>query len=147
MRQRAIAVLSALLLLAAACGDDSDEGALNLPLTCRGTEALLEVTAPAADPVTFATTRVGESSPEINVVFTNHGTAPLEVFGPPVVTPSVFRVTTPFPQEEFTVAAGASVSLGLRFIPTAGGDVTGSIDLNWDVTSISVALSAKGTVL
>lgn len=128
--------------------DDTDEGLKTFAMTCTGTQATLVMTSPAAQPIVFASTRVGESSPLVTVIVQNTGTAPLQVSGPPLVTPAVFTVVDTFAGGNggFTLNPGASDQLTLRFRPTDDGQVPGMLTINWDATSLAVPLTGPGTV-
>lgn len=124
---------------------DADEATKTLSLTCNGTSAILVVTSPTTSPVQFAATRVGEMSPEITVIFQNTGTAPLMINSPAITSAGEFVVSTPFAATPpFTVAAGATATLGVRFMPAENGDLDGTLDVNWDATSLSVPLRGPG---
>lgn len=128
--------------------DDADEGLRTFAMTCTGTQSMLVMTAPATQPVTFASTRVGEESPVVTVLVQNTGTAPLDVAGPPLVTPPVFSVVDTFMNGDggFTLAPGASDRVTLKFRPTADGLVPGMLTINWDATSLAIPLSGPGTI-
>jgi len=124
---------------------DADEAIKTLALTCNGTSALLVVTSPVTSPIQFAATRVGEMSPEITVIFQNTGTAPLTINGPALASAAEFVVSTQFPSTPpFNVLPGGTTTLGVRFLPSDNGDLDGTLDLNWDATSLSVPLRGPG---
>lgn len=126
--------------------NDTNESTVGLAMTCTGTQANLVMTSPATAPIVFATTRVGERSPEVTVLLVNTGTAPLSVVQLPLVSPR-FVITTPFPDDPpFTLGPNQSTSLGLRFAPTMDGTVDGTLRIDWDATSMPIALQGPGTV-
>jgi MYXO-CTERM domain-containing protein len=125
---------------------DADEATISYALTCTGTVALLARTSPVGTPVTFTSTRMGESSSQVTVIFENTGNGPLTITGA-VASPAEFMITTPFAQAlPFVVAPGGVATLGVQFTPSATGDLDGMLDINWDATSLSVPLKGPGRI-
>jgi MYXO-CTERM domain-containing protein len=126
--------------------DDADEAAKTFALTCNGTQALLVMTSPATEPVTFQSTRVGEVSAERTIILQNQGTAPLDIVAEARTTPNVFEVSQGVGVTPRTIAAGDSMTLKLQFRPTGDGIVSGNLTVDWDTTSLIVDLRGPGTV-
>jgi uncharacterized protein YjdB len=77
-----------------------------------------------------------------NVTVSNTGGTSLSVTSATVTGAAFSTVSATFP---FTIAAGASASLTIRFAPTAAGNFTGSLTVSSNAPNTPLAISLSGT--
>src|SRR5580698_987741 len=113
---------------------------ISIPLTGTGTEGSL-----TANPgsVNFGSQLTGSSS-TVNVTLTNGGTANVNINSATVSGAAFSTTGLTTPQ---TLAAGQSVTFGVKFAPTATGAASGSISIasNLPSSPLTIALSGTGT--
>ncbi|WP_433615892.1 choice-of-anchor D domain-containing protein [Dactylosporangium sp. CA-139114] len=113
----------------------TDAGTVALDLHGTGTKPGLGAT-PAA--LSFGTVPTGASK-TLGVSITNTGTSAVTVTGS--TAPAAPFSATGFPATGTTIAAGASVSVSVRYAPTAPGNHTGSITVTSSAGPVTVPLS------
>ncbi|WP_433047478.1 choice-of-anchor D domain-containing protein [Dactylosporangium sp. CS-033363] len=113
----------------------TDAGTVALDLHGTGTKAGLGAT-PAA--LSFGTVPTGASK-TLGVSLTNTGTSAVTITGS--TAPAAPFSATGFPANGTTIAAGASVSVSVKYAPTAAGNHTGSLTVTSSAGPVTVPLS------
>lgn len=95
---------------------------------------------------TLADTRIGAVSDPIEVVVRSSGAGPLSVTGMTVSGPFTLASKDCPATRPFTLAAGASCAMTVRFVPESEGAANGTLSVSSDAGAAapSVALSANG---
>ncbi len=113
------------------------------------TNNAIRVVTPASGVANFATYTMGTASPEIDVVVTNNGNLPLALSGLAASTNFNLGGTGTTCTAATTLAVGGQCTLGIEFLPTAVGLLTGSVTLTDNVgndptTTQTLALTGTG---
>ncbi|GAA4253231.1 choice-of-anchor D domain-containing protein [Dactylosporangium darangshiense] len=113
----------------------TDAGTVALDLHGNGTQAGLGATPSA---LAFGTVPTGASK-TLGVSITNTGTSAVTITGS--TQPAAPFTATGFPANGTTIAAGASVSVTVKYAPTAAGNQSSSIAVASSAGSVTVPLS------
>jgi Ricin-type beta-trefoil lectin domain/PQQ-like domain/Abnormal spindle-like microcephaly-assoc'd, ASPM-SPD-2-Hydin len=112
-------------------------------LTGTGTQDGL---AASPAPLDFSTVVIGRAR-QLGVTIRNTGTTTVTVTG--TTAPSAPFSSTSIPAQGFTLAAQASVTVNVRFAPTADGPASGSFAIGWMTSgssgTLTVPLQGAGT--
>ncbi|MEV6926332.1 choice-of-anchor D domain-containing protein [Dactylosporangium sp. NPDC051485] len=113
----------------------TDAGNVALDLHGNGTQPGLGATPSA---LTFGTVPTGASK-TLGVSITNTGTSAVTITGS--TAPAAPFTASGFPANGSTLAAGASVSVTVKYTPTVAGNQTGSLSIASSAGSVTVPLS------
>ncbi|GAA2337179.1 choice-of-anchor D domain-containing protein [Dactylosporangium salmoneum] len=113
----------------------TDAGTVALDLHGTGTQPGLGATPSA---LVFGTVPTGASK-TLGVSITNTGTSAVTITGS--TAPAAPFTATGFPANGSTLAAGASVSVTVKYAPTVAGNQTGSLSIASSAGSVTVPLS------
>ncbi len=128
------------------------DGGGNLYISEPDNSNIRKVTVASGIIPNYGSDNVGTSSAAADVTAANNGNATLDLSALVASTNFNLSGSDTSCTASSTVAAGASCVLGIKFLPTAAGALTGTITLTDDVnnnptSSQSIALSGTGTAL